>query len=66
MQQNASRDRWTFEYTEQRLDRDHDRRSTDLCFETAEEYDAPGDYATGANIAGMCRVGSAMTALGVV
>ena len=28
MQQNASRDSWTFEYTEERLARDHGRRST--------------------------------------
>jgi glutamate dehydrogenase (NADP+) len=65
MQQNASRDRWTFEHTEQRLD----EIMTDihqLCFETAEEYGAPGDYVLGANVAGFLRVGRAMVALGLI
>ncbi len=65
MQQNASRDSWTFEYTEQRLsdimDGIHER-----CAETAEEYGAPGDYVLGANIAGFTRVADAMLALGVI
>jgi len=65
MQQNASRDSWTFEQTEARLAgimRDiHDR-----CAETADEYGAPGDYVLGANIAGFVRVAEAMDALGVI
>lgn len=65
MQQNASRDAWTFEYAEQRLaeimENIHDR-----CAETAEEYGAPGDYVLGANIAGFVRVADAMLALGVI
>lgn len=65
MQQNASRDSWTFEKTETRLAaimRDiHDR-----CAETADEYGAPGDYVLGANIAGFVRVAEAMDALGVI
>ncbi|HEX5997827.1 MAG TPA: NADP-specific glutamate dehydrogenase [Hyphomicrobiaceae bacterium] len=65
MQQNASRDSWTFEQTEARLAtimRDiHDR-----CAETAAEYGAPGDYVLGANIASFIRVAAAMEALGVV
>ncbi|WP_147794046.1 NADP-specific glutamate dehydrogenase [Cellulomonas sp. Y8] len=65
MQQNASRDSWTFEYTEQRLAtimRDiHDR-----CAATADEYGAPGDYVLGANVAGFLKVADAMLALGVV
>jgi glutamate dehydrogenase (NADP+) len=65
MQQNASRDRWSFPYTEKRLD----EVMTDihqLCYETAEEYGAPGDYVLGANVAGFLRVGRAMVALGVI
>ena len=65
MQQNASRDSWTFEQTETRLAnimRDiHDR-----CAETASDYGAPGDYVLGANIASFVRVAEAMEALGVI
>ncbi|ASQ06121.1 NADP-specific glutamate dehydrogenase [Sinorhizobium meliloti] len=65
MQQNASRDSWTFEQTEARLatimQGVHDR-----CAETAEEYGTPGDYVLGANIAGFVRVAEAMDALGVI
>jgi glutamate dehydrogenase (NADP+) len=65
MQQNASRDSWTFEATEEKLAtimRDiHDR-----CARTAEEYGAPGDYVLGANIAGFLKVAEARRALGVV
>ncbi|MGV7750461.1 NADP-specific glutamate dehydrogenase, partial [Mycobacterium kansasii] len=38
----------------------------DRCLETADEYGSPGDYVTGANIAGFIRVANAMLALGVV
>ncbi|WP_250443782.1 NADP-specific glutamate dehydrogenase [Actinotalea sp. C106] len=65
MQQNASRDSWTFEHTEDRLAEImtdiHDR-----CAGTAEEYGVPGSYVLGANIAGFRRVADAMLALGVV
>ncbi|WP_104182288.1 NADP-specific glutamate dehydrogenase [Arthrobacter sp. B0490] len=65
MQQNASRDSWTFEHTEQRLTEImvgiHDR-----CAATAEEYGLPGDYVAGANISGFVKVADAMLALGVV
>ncbi|MQX64389.1 NADP-specific glutamate dehydrogenase [Sinorhizobium meliloti] len=65
MQQNASRDSWTFEQTEARLatimQGVHDR-----CAETAEEYGTRGDYVLGANIAGFVRVAEAMDALGVI
>ncbi|WP_261166865.1 NADP-specific glutamate dehydrogenase [Microbacterium sp. Marseille-Q6965] len=65
MQQNASRDAWTFEHTEERL---HEtmRAIHDRCLETAERYGAPGDYVVGANIAGFTRVADAMLALGVI
>ncbi|MFC7376636.1 NADP-specific glutamate dehydrogenase [Brachybacterium sp. GCM10030268] len=65
MQQNASRDAWSFEYTEQRLTRImKDIHAT--CLETAEEVGRPGDYAVGANIAGFRKVADAMIAFGVI
>ena len=65
MQQNASRDSWTFEETVERLDGIM-TDIHDVCAETAEEYGAPGDYVLGANIAGFVRVAEAMRALGVI
>jgi glutamate dehydrogenase (NADP+) len=65
MQQNASRDSWTFEYTEQRLGTIV-RSIHDRCLATAEEYGAPGNYLLGANIAGFTQVADAMLALGLV
>ncbi|SFS08241.1 glutamate dehydrogenase (NADP) [Agrococcus baldri] len=65
MQQNASRDSWTFEHTDERLG-EIMRGVHDLCYETAEEYGRPGDYVAGANIAGFNRVADAMLALGVI
>lgn len=65
MQQNASRDSWTFERTEARL-AEIMGGIHDLCAETAQEYGSPGDYVLGANIAGFVRVAEAMEALGVI
>ncbi|MBK6598311.1 MAG: NADP-specific glutamate dehydrogenase [Proteobacteria bacterium] len=65
MQQNASRDSWSFEKTESRLATIM-HNIHDACAETAEEYGAPGDYVLGANIAGFVRVAEAMRALGVI
>ncbi len=65
MQQNASRDSWTFERTEVRLV-EIVREIHDLCFRTAAEYGVPGDYAAGANIAGTVRVADAMIAQGLI
>ncbi|CAD7339848.1 glutamate dehydrogenase [Sphingobium sp. TomMM35A] len=65
MQQNASRDSWTFEETEARLAAIM-RRIHDSCAETAEEYGAPGNYVLGANITGFVRVAEAMEAMGVI
>ena len=65
MQQNASRDSWSFEKTEERLATIM-RNIHDTCHETAEEYGAPGDYVLGANIAGFVRVAEAMRMLGVI
>jgi glutamate dehydrogenase (NADP+) len=65
MQQNASRDSWTFEATEERLAEImagiHER-----CATTADEYAVPGNYSAGANIAGFVSVGRAMLALGLI
>lgn len=65
MQQNASRDSWSFEQTEERLAVIM-RGIHDRCAETAEEYGAPGDYVIGANISGFVRVAEAMRAFGVI
>ena len=65
MQQNASRDSWTFDKTEARLS-EIMRAIHDTCASTAEEYGAPGNYVLGANIAGFVRVAEAMRALGVI
>jgi glutamate dehydrogenase (NADP+) len=65
MQQNASREAWTFAQTEARLGlimRDIHTR----CHDAAAEYGAPGNYVVGANIAGFLRVANAMVALGVI
>ncbi len=65
MQQNASRDAWSFEFTDRRLAQImkdiHDR-----CLETAEEFGVPGNYAQGANIEGFMRVADAMQAMGLI
>ncbi|MFW6086656.1 MAG: NADP-specific glutamate dehydrogenase [Myxococcota bacterium] len=65
MQQNASRDTWTFEHTEARL-QEIMVRIHRLCYETAEEFGAPGNYVDGANIAGFIRVANAMVSLGLI
>jgi glutamate dehydrogenase (NADP+) len=65
MQQNASRDAWTFEYTERRL-REIMRNIHRDCYETAEEFGSPGNYVLGANIVGFRRVADAMLAFGVI
>ncbi|HEY8386285.1 MAG TPA: glutamate dehydrogenase, partial [Porticoccaceae bacterium] len=65
MQQNASRDSWSFDYTEKRLE----EIMTNIhrnCYETAEEFGAPGNYVMGANITGFIRVARAMDALGLI
>jgi glutamate dehydrogenase (NADP+) len=65
MQQNASRDAWSFEFTERKLAdimKDIHRR----CFDTAHEYGMPGNYVLGANIAGFTKAAKAMVALGLI
>ncbi len=65
MQQNASRDSWGFAETEERLEEImseiHGR-----CLSTADEFGAPGNYVTGANLAGYIKVADAMVAMGVI
>ena len=65
MQQNATRDSWTFEYTEARL-AEIMRDIHAACHDTADEYGEPGNYVVGANIAGFTRVADAMLALGLI
>jgi glutamate dehydrogenase (NADP+) len=65
MQQNAQRDAWSFEQTEERLK----RIMIDIhksCRETSDRFGMPGNYVAGANIAGFIQVAKAMLALGVV
>ncbi len=65
MQQNASRDAWTFAYTDDRLrEIMHDIHT--LCYQTAEEFGVRGNYVLGANIAGFRKVATAMHTLGLV
>lgn len=65
MMQNASRDSWTFEYTEDKLAKIM-TGIHNLCYEKAEEFGSPGNYMKGANIAGFIRVANAMLAMGVI
>ena len=64
-QQNASRDAWSFEHTEQRLT-EIMKGIHSSCLETAEEVGRPGDYVVGANVAGFRKVADAMIAFGVI
>ncbi|NPC97580.1 NADP-specific glutamate dehydrogenase [Nocardioides sp. zg-DK7169] len=65
MQQNASRDSWSFEHTEQRL-REIMVGVHDRCASAADEYGQPGNYVAGANVSSFLRVADAMLSLGVV
>ncbi|GAA3377961.1 NADP-specific glutamate dehydrogenase [Streptomyces sannanensis] len=65
MQQNSARHSWPFAKVEDEL-ASIMRDIHTVCYETAERYGAPGDYVTGANIAGFERVAEAMLAQGVI
>ncbi|SNC60086.1 glutamate dehydrogenase (NADP+) [Kytococcus aerolatus] len=65
MQQNATRDSWSFDHTDARL-REIMAGIHRTCVDTAEAYDVPGDLVTGANIGGFLRVADAMNAQGVI
>jgi glutamate dehydrogenase (NADP+) len=65
MSQNSMRLSWTREEVDQRLHvimKDIHKAS----LEAAEAYGTPGDYLTGANIAGFVKVANAMLAYGIV
>ncbi len=65
MQQNASRDAWSFETTEEKLHQIM-KNIHNLCYETSEKYGAPGNYVLGANIASFIKVARAMLAMGLI
>ncbi len=65
MQQNASRDRWSFSKTDERL-QDIMKNIHRRCRESSQEFGAPDDYVLGANIAGFRKVARATRALGIV
>lgn len=65
MQQNASRDSWSFEHTEARLETIMANIHKN-CATTADEYGQPSNYVAGANIAGFTKVADAILALGVI
>ena len=65
MQQNASRDSWSFEATEARLAKIMHSIHDEVA-RTADEYGTPDNYVLGANVAGFIRVAEAMRALGVI
>ncbi|MDC5698563.1 NADP-specific glutamate dehydrogenase [Intrasporangium calvum] len=65
MQQNASRDSWTHEYTEERL-AGIMRGIHERCAASADEYGAPGNYVVGANTSSFVQLAEAVLALGVI
>lgn len=65
MMQNAMRDSWTFDYTQDKLSKIM-KDIHDLCYIKSEEFGSPGNYLKGANIAGFIRVSNAMLAMGVI
>jgi glutamate dehydrogenase (NADP+) len=65
MQQNASRDSWSFAHTEDRL-RGIMVGVHERCAASADDYGMPGNYVAGANISSFLQVAEAMLALGVV
>jgi len=65
MSQNSQRLSWTREEVDNRL-RDIMSRIHEACVTTAAEYDQPGNYVVGANIAGFLKVADAMIDQGLV
>ena len=65
MQQNASRDSWSHDHTEARLD-EIMRGIHERCAAAADEYGQPGNYVLGANVSGFRLVADAMLAHGVI
>lgn len=65
MAQNSQRMAWTREQVDAKLD----AIMTNIhktCFDTAAEYGLPGDYVSGANIAGFVKIAKAMHHHGIV
>ncbi|GAB3940894.1 NADP-specific glutamate dehydrogenase [Corynebacterium tapiri] len=65
MQQNATRDSWSFEYTDERL-QEIMKNIFRATADTAAQYGHENDYVVGANIAGFKKVADAMLAQGVI
>jgi len=65
MAQNSMRLSWTFEEVDARLQQIMNR-IYDQCSDAAEAYNAKGNLAVGANIAGFLKVAKAMLAQGIV
>ncbi len=65
MSQNSMRLSWTREEVDAKL-REIMKKIHDTSLEAAAAYGKPGDYLTGANIAGFLKVAKAMLAYGVV
>ena len=65
MQQNAGRQHWSFEYTDQQL-KEIMQNIHATCRDAAEEYGTPGNYVNGANIAGFVKVARALIAQGLI
>jgi len=65
MSQNSMRMSWTFEETDARLKSIMQSIHTQ-CKEAAEEFGCPGNFVSGANIAGFVKVADAMLAQGLV
>ncbi len=66
MQQNAGRQSWSFEYTDEKL-KEIMQDIHERCRQAAEEYGVPGNnYRDGANIAGFVKVANALIAQGLI
>ncbi|WP_439564626.1 NADP-specific glutamate dehydrogenase [Microcella sp.] len=65
MSQNASRQRWSFSDSEDRL-RAIMVAVHDQAYEASERYGSPGNYVVGANTASFVKVADAMLAQGVI
>ena len=65
MQQNASMDKWDFDYTDNKL-KNIMTNIHNTCYQTAEEYGFKGDYLKGANIAGFVKVADTMIPFGLI
>ena len=66
MQQNASRDWWSFEHSEAKLRGDHAAASTPAATRRPRSTAHPATCVLGANIAGFLEVAEAMLAHGLI